>query len=98
MDYDKILDQAKLVLTLLEENQLDDQTKRDEMTEKCKYLIDKTPNIYKMCIGGGMDIERLTYMINMVKKVKSKEMSDYDASVKVGERLVDEFVKPKIEK
>ena len=87
MDYDKILEQAKLVLTLSEDNQLNDQTKRDEMTEKCKYLIDNTPNIYK-----------ITYMINMVKKVKSKEMSDYDASVKVGERLVDEFVKPKIEK
>ena len=56
MDYDKILDQAKLVLTFLEKNQLNDQKKRDEMTEKCKYLIDKTPNIYKMCISGGMDI------------------------------------------
>ena len=48
-----------------------------------------------MCIGG-MDIERLTYMINMVKKVKSNEISDHDASVKVGERLVDEFVNPKL--
>jgi uncharacterized protein YpbB len=98
MDYDKILDQAKLVLTLLEENQQDDQKKRDEITEKCKYLIDSAPNIYKMCISGGMDLERLTYMINMVKKVKTNEISDHDASVKVGERLVDEFVKPKINK
>ena len=41
----------------------------------------------------------MTKIIEMfVKKVKSKEMSDYDASVKVGERLVNEFVKPKIEK
>ena len=49
MDYDKILDQAKLVLTLSEENQLNDQTKRDEMTEQCKYLIDKTP-IFIKCV------------------------------------------------
>ena len=32
----------------------------------------------------------------MIKQVKSNSISEHDASVKVGQRLVDEYVKPKL--
>ena len=67
-----------------------------EMQEKFSHIHIKQPSIFKMCMDGTMDIERLTYMINMVKNVKSNNISEHDASVQVGQRLVDEFVKPKI--
>ena len=51
-----------------------------------------------MCIDGSMDIERLTYMINMIKQAKSNSISEHDASVEVGQRLVDDFVKPSLNK
>ena len=68
-----------------------------KMQEKFSLIYKQQPSIFKMCLDGSMDIERLTFMINMVKKVKSNNISEHDASVEVGQRLVDEFVKPKIE-
>jgi len=42
------------------------------------------------------DMERLTYMIKMAEKVQSKSITEHDASVKVGQRLVDDIVKPQL--
>ena len=41
---------------------------------------------------------RLEYMINMAEKVENKEMKEHDASVAVGQVLVDDIVKPSLEK
>ena len=41
---------------------------------------------------------RLEYMINMSKKVKENDMTEHDASVAVGQRLVDDIVKPQLDK
>ena len=41
---------------------------------------------------------RLEYMINMSKKVKENDMTEHDASVAVGQRLVDDIVKPQLNK
>ena len=39
-------------------------------------------------------LNRLKYMLVMADKVKNSNMSEHDASVAVGQRLVDEFVIP----
>lgn len=41
-------------------------------------------------------LKRLEYMINMSKEVNKKEITEHDASVKVGQRLVDDIVKPQL--
>lgn len=97
MDYNKILDDAKKLLEFTKSNTEDKKEFEKKMEEKFNLMHKQQPSIFKMCIDGSMDIERLTYMINMVKKVKSNNISEHDASVEVGQRLVDEFVKPKIE-
>ena len=45
-----------------------------------------------------MDINVLTYMINQAKNIKNNKISQEDASVKIGEKLVDTYVKPLIDK
>lgn len=97
MDYNKILDDAKKLLELTKSNLEDKEEFEKKMQEEFSLIYKQQPSIFKMCIDGSMDIERLTFMINMVKKVKSNNISEHDASVEVGQRLVDEFVKPKIE-
>ena len=40
----------------------------------------------------------ITVMINYAKRVKKNKISNHDASVKVGEKLVDKFIKPMLKK
>ena len=44
------------------------------------------------------ELQRLGYMINMAKKVHLGNMKEHDASVAVGQVLVDEIVKPQLKK
>ena len=37
-------------------------------------------------------------MINQAKDIKKNKISNHDASVKVGEKLVDKYVKPHMDK
>lgn len=43
-------------------------------------------------------IDRLEYMFSMSKKVADNKVSEHDASVEVGQRLVDDIVKPQLDK
>lgn len=42
------------------------------------------------------DMNRLNYMVSMAIQVKNKEIKEHDASVKVGQVLVDDIVKPQL--
>jgi len=42
--------------------------------------------------------DRLEYMLNMAQKVENKDIVEHDASVAVGQRLVDDIVKPQLKK
>ena len=39
-----------------------------------------------------------SFMINKAKSVKKNNLSSFDASKQVGEKLVDSFIKPKLDK
>jgi len=45
-----------------------------------------------------MDLKVITYMINQAKEIKNKKVSNHNASVNVGQKLVDTFIKPKMDK
>ena len=45
-----------------------------------------------------MNIEMITVMFNKAKEVKKNKISNYDASVKIGEKLVEKFIKPELKK
>ena len=42
-------------------------------------------------------LRRIRFMLDNMIKIQSKELSEHDASVKVGEVLVEDFVKPQLE-
>ena len=48
--------------------------------------------LYEMCCDTNFDMERLEYMLDMMKKVDTGNMSYHDASVDVGQKLFDHYV------
>ena len=52
-------------------------------------------SIFKIVNSGNMDIDKLTYMIEMVKKIENNKISEYNASVEVGKVLVKDFITDK---
>jgi hypothetical protein len=69
-----------------------------EMQTKYKNLHTTYPSIYKVAMTPKYDYDRLKFMLEMSEKIKSKEITEHDASVKVGEVLVNDIVKPQLKK
>ena len=96
MDKKQILNSVKEICDLKKKH--NDEEFKKIINEEYKDFISRYKSIYQMCLSGEMDIKRLEFMLNMMDKVKKNEMSEYDASVKVDTKLVDELVKPSINK
>ncbi len=104
MDFDKILFEAK---SIIEDNKkfknkkdfkkLNSVEFSDLLDKKYIYLKTNVPSIYKQCIEETMDLEVLSFMINQAKDIKKNKISNHDASVKVGEKLVNKYIKPHID-
>ena len=61
----------------------------DDFAQKCPAIFQKTMN-------EELDMTQFTRMIEMARKVHGNEMTQHDASVKVGEDLVNTYVKPQL--
>jgi len=103
MDYNLILKQSKELLSDYNDysskkkfKEYDYEKFESEMITTYSYLHKNINTIFNLCICGDMNLKILTYMINSAKDIKKNKISNYDASVKVGNVLVDTFVKPKI--
>jgi hypothetical protein len=68
------------------------------LTEKYSDFSMKCPVLFLKTINEGLDMEQFTYMVNMATEVVEDKTDRYDASVKVGEKLVDQYVKPSLQK
>lgn len=51
------------------------------------------PTLFIKVLSENVNIVELTKMLDMVDKIKNKNISQYDASVKVGEGLFNKYVK-----
>jgi len=71
---------------------------KKSMKAKFNNLSEHFPTIFEKTFDGTMDMDRLKYMLNMLSRVKSNQMSQHDASVHVGEVLAKEYVTPVVEK
>lgn len=69
-----------------------------KMQEKYKDLFTEYKSIYRISMTDKYDHARLRFMLEMSEKIKNKEITEHDASVQVGEVLVNEIVKPQLEK
>jgi len=105
MDYNLIYQQSKSLIDNYKDyksnkkfKKYDEDTFKSEMENTYSYLNNNAKSIFNLCLTGKMDLQILYYMINQAKNIKNKTISSYDASVKVGEKLVEKIVKPKIDK
>ena len=65
---------------------------------KFKDFEYKYPIIFKKIMENTLNNEEFVMMMNMMRKIQNDELTDHDASVKVGQHLVDKFVKPMLNK
>lgn len=66
-----------------------------------KELLEKYSSVFNIVFSDKFDklgYERLMYMFKMAERVESKDIAEHDASVAVGQRLVDDIVKPQLGK
>ena len=106
VNYDILLSEVKELVKKYEDfvskNKKNIYQNHDEfisaMTTQYQNMATNQTKIFEQCVSGQMNIEIFTYMIQQAKKVQQHKISSYDASVKVGEELVEKFIKPKLKK
>ena len=106
---DKFKDTIEDLLAFLKENMSDKESlfyvNKSEFLKNIrnhfKNTSDNLSAIIQVISQDSFNLEglgRLEYMIMMSKKVKENDMTEHDASVAVGQRLVDDIVKPQLDK
>ena len=73
------------------------------INNKYSKQLEKVPAIYKIIESkeNKFDISccrRLEFLLNQASKVYNKDIAEHDASVAVGSKLVEEIVKPQLNK
>ena len=69
----------------------------EAMKVKYEYLFTKSATLFERVMQGDLNMQQLDYMLAMIDKVN--EGADYhDTSVEVGQKLVDVYVKPMLDK
>lgn len=101
----KVLGSVEQIYTIMKRPDSLWNKNKEEFKEKvykhCPKLYEKYPAILNIVFSDRFDdmgIERLRYMLNMASKVQQDDVKEHDASVEVGQRLVDDFVKPQLNK
>jgi hypothetical protein len=76
---------------------MDKESFVDAMKVKYDYLFTNSPTLFERVMQGDLNMGQLEYMLTMIDRVNSG--ADYHtASVAVGQKLVDVYVKPLIDK
>ena len=96
LDPDKVKADVDGIKTARATNTLPQQEFETAMTAKFSYLAENAKTLFSKCCNGEIDDEKIAYMIAMMRKVISGNKTEHDASVKIGQRLVDEYVMPLI--
>ncbi len=71
---------------------------KKQMEKKYNELFTSHESIFKVSISETYNYSRLCAILHLHNQVKNNEISEHDASVKVGQLLVDDFVKPMLDK
>jgi hypothetical protein len=67
----------------------------NEMKTKYIYLFENSSTLFESCINGGINIQQLEYMLNMIDKLNNG--ADYHkTSIAIGQQLVDTYITPVI--
>ncbi len=96
----EILDTVKEIqekVKIDKEQGLDENETKYRLTEEYSDFSMKYPVIFLKSLDGGLDMDQFQFMINMATKVNNKKLSQHDASVQIGEKLVNQYVKPNLD-
>lgn len=74
----------------------DIRTIRNELKEQFPDFEMNYNSLFKLCTSTDYDLNKLMLFIQMASSVQRKEITEHDASVQIGELLVNEYVKPKL--
>jgi hypothetical protein len=69
----------------------------DQIKEAMGTFVKQYPTLFQMCVEPHFDENKLKMMLGVMDKMASSGMSQHQASVIVGQHLVDSYVKPMIE-
>lgn len=76
----------------------DENKSKDELQKTYHKFAEEKPQLFDMICSPNCDDFMLNQMIKMRTKVENGEISQHDASVNIGQHLVDKYVKPEMEK
>ena len=69
----------------------------DEMRETHAHFAEHYPEIFKSVVAGTMEMNMFKYMISMLRNMERGNINEKNASIAVGQVLVDKYVKPLID-
>lgn len=69
-----------------------------KMKKDYQKLHENFPTMFDKVMSGTLEIERLAFMLKMIGEIGKKKVTRHEASVVVGQELVDKIVKPNLEK
>lgn len=69
---------------------------KTKMEIEFKKLNENFPAIFLKVYNGTLELERLQFMLKMINEINIKKVSKHEASVVVGQELVDNIVKPNL--
>lgn len=81
----------------LADRKLTDDKFKSNMQSEYTFLYNNYQPIFNISCSNSYDYRRLASMLGLAIKVNNNEMSEHDASVQVGQILVDEIVKPQLD-
>jgi hypothetical protein len=72
---------------------------KDEIKAEVSRFAEDYPQLFKMLVSNeGYNEATLRTMLSMLEKMGTSELSQHQASVIVGQRLYDNYVKPAVDK
>ena len=102
MKSEKILTDSLEVYRLYLDNKATKERSANELNNVLKIKFEELyinyKSIYEISLTDKYDYKRLKYMLNLSDKIDNDEITEHEASVQVGQVLVDEIVLPQLEK
>lgn len=90
----------KIILEIVNDKSFENDSNKKEEFYKQKYpaFHKQFPMLLAKACENGFDYERFQWMMQMRTKVENNEITQYDASTQVGQKLVDTYVEPLLNK
>ena len=87
-------------IKLFKEKKIDRHLTELEFSSKLEKdyakLYENFPSIFAKVMAGTLELPRLEFMLKMIGEIKNNKVSKHEASVVVGQELVDNIVKPNL--